>query len=327
MDSVSQALWGGLSAVALRKKTKVRHDFILGAIGGTLPDLDAWVGRLSSPLDERLWHRGPSHSLILLGLIGAALVWYFKRFDSRIVAKLMPLWIGSLTHPLLDILTGFETAWAYPLLEPMSVGWFPVLEPIFLSVLLIGAGSTLVRSSIRSARIWLLVALCWIAAVGGYHQWVHRSVLKDLSSRLEASPNLLIRPMLGSFLTYRVLWKTDDVCHIAAYQPWNRGGLYSSIMSHPRVTSLSDASFSVRLLKQGCFREVEPAVYGDLRFALLPSSDLPLWVWFQGENGEWQREARRTLSPQTKELFFSLWRGTEQPGWYTPQQLLNRSAE
>ena len=59
MDSVSQALWGGLSSVASSRDTNVRQTFIWGAVGGTLPDLDAWIGALVGPVQERIWHRGP----------------------------------------------------------------------------------------------------------------------------------------------------------------------------------------------------------------------------------------------------------------------------
>ena len=327
MDSVSQALWGGLSAVALRKKTKVRHDFIFGAIGGTLPDLDAWIGRLSSPLNERLWHRGPSHSLLLLGLIGLGFLWFTKHRAHTIRTKFVPLWIGAMTHPLLDILTGFETAVAYPLFEPISVGWFPVLEPIFLLLLLIGGIRTLFTSAIQSARRSLLGACCWIALVGVHHSWVYNQVQEDLADHIESDATLLVRPMLGSFLTYRVLWKTEAMCHMAGYQPWTDGGSVSPLVMHPRIGALPDSEFSERLLRHGCFRELEAGVYGDLRFALLPSSGLPLWVWYRDAEGTWQREARRALTAEDKASFFSLWRGERQKGWIQPDKLNSRSSE
>ena len=47
-------------------------------------------------------------------------------------ARVKHVWVGAFTHPFLDILTGFETGWGMPLVEPSALGWFPVVEPVLL---------------------------------------------------------------------------------------------------------------------------------------------------------------------------------------------------
>ena len=135
MDSVSQALWGGLSSVASSRDTNVRQTFVWGAVGGTLPDLDAWIGALVGPVQERIWHRGPSHSLVLLGAIGALILWRHRSHATAMSSRLKHVWVGAFTHPFLDILTGFETGWGIPLVEPSALGWFPVIEPVLFGLL------------------------------------------------------------------------------------------------------------------------------------------------------------------------------------------------
>ena len=149
MDSVSQALWGGMSSVASSRDTNVRQTFVWGAIGGTLPDLDAWLGALVGPVQERIWHRGPSHSLVLLGAIGALVLWRHRTRATAISARVKHVWVGAFTPPFLDLLTGFETGWGIPLVEPSALGWCPVGEPVLLCLLMTTSVWCLVKGTRR----------------------------------------------------------------------------------------------------------------------------------------------------------------------------------
>ena len=57
-----------------------------GAALGTLPDLDSlpmWFMGLD-PVTNMTWHRGPSHSLLVLLPLAALLWWLFKRTGGRV---------------------------------------------------------------------------------------------------------------------------------------------------------------------------------------------------------------------------------------------------
>ena len=314
MDSVSQALWGGMSSVASSRDTNVRQTFVWGAIGGTLPDLDAWLGALVGPVQERIWHRGPSHSLVLLGAIGALVLWRHRTRATAINARVKHVWVGAFTHPFLDILTGFETGWGIPLVEPSALGWFPVVEPVLLCLLMTTSVWCLVKGTRRGLALGWAVVIGWIGLVGVHHQWVMMGVERNDSSGLPQG-DVIARPMLGSFMTYRVIWSDDNRCAVAGYQPWKSKRRLSSVHMFERYKSSSTQNDALDILyTRGCFRQLPDRSIGDLRFALTPDNPTPLWVWVFGETG-WIREARRDMSTTDRAHFKSLWLGEKQVDW------------
>ena len=318
MDSVSQALFGGLAASAFSRNTNMRQAFVLGAIGGSLPDLDAWAGGVIGPLQERLWHRGPTHSLLLLGCVGLCIWAAQKHSPSSGLLKAHNVWVGAFTHPLLDILTGFETSWGYPIFEPSALGWFPVLEPLALLILLGGTARYLWTKDLQVARSSLVILGVWVGVIGSYHYWVSNAVRSE-SPPLKGVERVVIRPMLGSFLSYRVVWIGANQCYVAGLQPFEDTLRWSRVASFPRVVQASD--FPNLLLEQGCFINANDREMGDLRFALTPDSPMPLWLWTR--NGmDWARRAERVMSPELRTKFMSLWIGEKQVGWTSAPRLV-----
>ena len=314
MDSVSQALWGGLSSVASSRDTNVRQTFVWGAVGGTLPDLDAWIGALVGPVQERIWHRGPSHSLVLLGAVGALILWRHRSHATAVSSRLKHVWVRAFTHPFLDILTGFETGWGIPLVEPSALGWFPVIEPVLFGLLLMISIRCLVKRTRRGLAPGLALVLGWIGLVGLHHQWVIRGIERNASSILPGG-DIIARPMLGSFMTYRVVWSDDERCAIAGYQPWKKHRQWSPAHVFERFEGSSTVDDALDLLlSRGCFGQLPDGSIGDLRFALTPDNPSPLWVWVLSEAG-WTREARREMTETDRAHFKSLWLGHEQLDW------------
>ena len=315
---MSQALFGGLVSSACSRNTNMRQSFVFGAIGGSLPDLDAWAGAVVGPLQERLWHRGPTHSLLVLGCVGLCIWATDKRLTSAWTQKLKYLWFGAFTHPLLDILTGFETSWGYPLFEPSALGWFPVMEPVSLIILLIASVGCLLGRQRRLARAGLLGLGLWVGMIGSHHRWVF-SLVSDVEAPDNTVERVVVRPMLASFLTYRVVWMGASDCYVAGLQPLNGSFRWSGVTKLARVVASSD--FPNKLLEQGCFIEVNEREIGDLRFALTPESPSPLWLWSKTDS-EWIRRAERQLSPELKAKFLNLWRGERQVGWTSTPRLV-----
>lgn len=318
MDSVSQALFGGLSGSAFSRRTNLRRTFVAGAIGGSVPDLDAWVGKIFGPVQERVWHRGPTHSLVLLGILGLSIFAIKKRWPQRSFEVLQALWLGAFTHPLLDILTGFETAWGYPFFEPSSLGWFPVLEPVMLLILVLATLSSLWKRRSDFSRRGLMVLSVWIFIVGAHHQWVRNKVSGTNFLPSESAP-ISARPMLGSFLTYRVVWFTTNDCYVAGFQPFSTRNAWSGVHRLPRV--IDSAGLPAALLDKGCFVQLESGEIGDLRFALTPDSPNPLWLW-SFENGVLERRANRRMTPELRRRFLAMLRGVAQVDWTIQPRLV-----
>ena len=121
MDSLTQITLGGATAALIAPAQHRRAAVAAGAILGTLPDLDI-IPLLLSRADAVAfvtWHRGPSHSLLVLAVTGW-LLWLVLRRTWGPVREAPGRWfwaieLALLTHPLLDAFTVYGTQLIWPL--------------------------------------------------------------------------------------------------------------------------------------------------------------------------------------------------------------------
>ena len=78
MDSLTQIVLGAAVGEAVAGKKIGNRALLWGAIAGTIPDLDVIPGFFLTPLDNLIFHRGATHS-ILFCLIGAFLFAYLAQ--------------------------------------------------------------------------------------------------------------------------------------------------------------------------------------------------------------------------------------------------------
>jgi len=138
MDSLTQIVLGGAVAAAIAPPKHRRAALLAGAVLGTLPDLDSLPLALLSddPVAVMTLHRGASHSLFVLPLLGW-LVWaFFRRRGGRVAdSPLRWFWaiqLALLTHPLLDAFTVYGTQLLWPLPTP-PVMWSSIfiIDPLY----------------------------------------------------------------------------------------------------------------------------------------------------------------------------------------------------
>lgn len=146
MDSLTQIVLGSSVAGLSVPATQRRAGMLAGAVLGTLPDLDVLVLKAFSPdpVMEVTWHRGPSHSLLVLGLAGW-LLWRVLRWRGNpLVAQAPGRWLlaialALLTHPLLDAFTVYGTQLLWPLpLAPVAWSSIFIIDPLYTLPLLLG---------------------------------------------------------------------------------------------------------------------------------------------------------------------------------------------
>ena len=144
MDSLSQIVLGGAVAAAIAPAAHRRAALAAGAALGTLPDLDSvpmWFLGLD-PVTNMTWHRGPSHSLLVLLPFAALLWWLFRRTGGRVAEAPRPwFWaitLALVTHPLLDAFTVYGTQLWWPL-PPSPAMWSSVfiIDPLYTLPLLV----------------------------------------------------------------------------------------------------------------------------------------------------------------------------------------------
>ncbi|WP_046756075.1 metal-dependent hydrolase [Kordia jejudonensis] len=119
MDSLTQIVLGAACGEAAMGKKIGNKALLFGAIGGTIPDLDVFVGNwlYDNQIDAMLFHRGFMHSIafailaaFLFGLLVYKLYDNGKRKDTTTQKDWTWLFFLSIfTHPILDCFTGYGT--------------------------------------------------------------------------------------------------------------------------------------------------------------------------------------------------------------------------
>ncbi len=134
MDSVSQIVLGAACGEAIAGKKIGNRALLWGAIGGTIPDLDALFTPLTDHVSALLVHRGYTHCLLFSLVLSPLLAFVVHNFDKRIsFFRWMQLFFWSLiTHPLLDAFTGYGT----PLFLPFSsyrvdINSIFIIDPVY----------------------------------------------------------------------------------------------------------------------------------------------------------------------------------------------------
>ena len=133
MDNFTHSL-AGWSLGQTGLKTRSRKGLAALILGANMPDIDVFLG--SAPWTSLAMHRGWTHGLIggvlllppvlagLLWLLDRWQIWRGGRFRSGLEMRfgwLVALaYLGTLTHPLLDL----QNTYAVQLLSPLDFGWF-----------------------------------------------------------------------------------------------------------------------------------------------------------------------------------------------------------
>lgn len=119
MDSLTQIVLGAACGEAVLGKKIGNKALLFGAIGGTIPDLDVFVGSLlyNNEIDAMLFHRGFMHSILFSVFAAFLLGWLIyklynsgKRLGTTTQKNWISLFFWSLfTHPILDCFTPYGT--------------------------------------------------------------------------------------------------------------------------------------------------------------------------------------------------------------------------
>lgn len=148
VDSVTHAVLGAALGELMLGRRLGNRALAWGALCGTLPDLDALLLPLLDTANQLWWHRGPSHSLVVMIAGSCALApWLAKLWQRDKISPAQAGWfvfaIWS-THVLIDCFTVYGT----------SVGWpFPVRRVAFNHLFIVDLCFTLP----------MLVAVGWLA--------------------------------------------------------------------------------------------------------------------------------------------------------------------
>ncbi|NMM50281.1 metal-dependent hydrolase [Marinigracilibium pacificum] len=193
MDSLTQAVLGAAVGESVLGPKIGRKASILGALAGTLPDLDVFIQSGLNTVDGLLFHRGPSHSLLFALIASLLLGWiayYFQKQKSVSYQNWFIFFLLTIfTHPLLDAFTNYGTEIFWPFLDtriafrtifvvdPMYTIWL-VMAVVFL---LFYKKATVIRRKIALGSLIISSMFLMLTVYHKYH--VDKKVVEKLQEQ------------------------------------------------------------------------------------------------------------------------------------------------
>ncbi|MDI9244084.1 metal-dependent hydrolase [Marinobacter sp. CHS3-4] len=212
MDSITQAALGASIAGAVAGKTLGRSSLIVGAVLGTLPDMDV-VLDYGTAIANFSQHRGFSHSLLILFPLSVALAWILYRWRPVVgLGRWFALTaLVLLTHPILDSFTTYGTQIFWPFGGPVAISSIFIIDPLYTVPLLIGIGAFLIRGpSTRGLSVALAVSTIYLGWTLAAQQLISDRVEPLLAKLNMDSVPRLVQPMPFNTLLWRVTAQNSD---------------------------------------------------------------------------------------------------------------------
>ncbi len=135
MDSLTQIVLGAAVGEAVLGKKVGNKAMLYGAIAGTIPDLDTFVGNFFDTITAIEIHRGFSHSIVFSILFAPVFGWIISKIESKSKAtwknwSWLMFW-GLFTHPLLDAHTTWGTQLFWPFDLRLAYKNIFVIDPLY----------------------------------------------------------------------------------------------------------------------------------------------------------------------------------------------------
>lgn len=227
MESFTQATLGAAVGEAVLGKKIGNKAALLGAIVGTIPDLDVFLKPFYNELQNISLHRGYSHS-ILFCLLGASLLSYlFQKWKWTKDIAYWRLWIFSFlslsTHVLLDAFTSYGTQLFLPFTDRrISFDSITIIDPLYTIPLLIGLVIALFKNKdSQQRRRWnyagLIVSSGYLIFTLFNKQNIEKVFAQNFIKKDIPIEKMLTVPVsFGNILWYGV-GKTNDGLYIGNY--------------------------------------------------------------------------------------------------------------
>jgi inner membrane protein len=275
MDNFTHSLAGwALGQAGL--KTKTREGLAALILGANMPDIDVFFQWVSwAPLAT---HRGVTHSLIggvlFLPPFLAGLLWLLDRWQLRrgaTFASGLPMhfgwlvglaYLGTLTHPLLDL----QTTYSVQLFSPLSAAWYHTDSLFIIDVWL----WTLIAGAIAWSRWREKKGLEWQRPVQGaivvalayicFNLGLSQTATEAVQRRYAAASAIFASPPPVWFWRRSMSWRDGHSIGRAEFEPFGRR------LSH--IQPLQPDGMDDRLVRQAL--ATRPALRKFLGWSILP---------------------------------------------------------
>lgn len=226
MDSLTQITLGAAVGEAVGGREAGAKAPLWGAALGTLPDLDVLANPFLTEAQSLLFHRGPSHSLLLIALLTPLLAAGLARLHRE-----GPSWtrwavlVGAvlLTHVGLDCLTSYGTQLFWPFTRtPVIVGSIFIIDPLYTIPLAAGLLTALrwdppTRPRRLANYAGLAVSSVYLLLTLFNKQHVHETFTTALENQAVSAEQVLTKPTAFNNLLWMGIAEGDDGFHVGYY--------------------------------------------------------------------------------------------------------------
>ena len=260
MDLVTQGVIGAAAAQALVGPRIRSRAWMIGALGGLLPDADVLIRSAADPLLAIEYHRQFTHSFVFIpagGLI-AALPWLLTARGREQWRGVLAAGIaGCATHGLLDACTTYGTQLFWPFASTrVAWDWVSIVDPVFTLTLLVGTIIAARRMTRRPAAIAFAIAVAYLALGALQHGRALRFQEEIARSRGHEPTRGEAFPTIANNIVWRSLYQAGDSLYADRIRvPWTGAPTWAP-------------GTSVRLLRESDLSEAEqgnPRIVTDLR--------------------------------------------------------------
>jgi len=335
MDILTHGLLGGTLAQSSSRKEETRAATAVGFFAALVADADALIRSSSDPLLTLEYHRQFTHSLIFIpvgALLAALVLWpVLKRFHVTLDFKRTYIYalLGCATSGFLDSCTSYGTHLLWPF-SGERVAWsiVPIFDPLF--TLILGAAILLgwrARNTLP-ARIGLLLAAVYLSIGWLQHQRAEGMIRATIAQRGHDAAKLTVKPTMGNLLLWRAIYRSGDIWHVDAVRiglgagqvyPGTTAPVFNLSRDMPVLAATSVLYRDIQrfdFFSDGylALHPEDPALLGDVRYAMLPTSVRPLW-WIRLDTKDpeahVQFEASRRMPSEEVDRFFGMLRGKD----------------
>lgn len=277
------------------------------------PDLDIFIPVNGDPTAGWIWHRGPTHALIAIPILGP-----LAALPFLLVPNLRTHWkavlgagtVAIATHAPLDALTSYGTQLFWPFTNyRVALDWMPIIDPVWTLTMLVGVILAVCRKSIVPSAVVLTLGLLYF----GFGAIQHERAMSALERVTEAAGHdeatgLRVNPTPASLGLWHGIYKHEGRLYVVGIRT---GYLGETTVKIGESRLLADAAMVAGREGTETRRQYEvfrwfsgdtlylpnpdeqPHIVADGRYSGDPAGHAPLWgLDFSG------REVRRARPPR-----------------------------
>ena len=325
MDSVTQIVLGAAVGEAVLGKKIGNKAMVLGAIAGTIPDLDIIANYFTDTVSALEIHRGFTHSIVFAVVFGLLFGWLLSLWDKRASLKEWS-WFWFLcfvTHPMLDAHTTWGTQLFWPFDLRLAYKNIFVIDPLytlpFLVFLILAMFQK--RESVKRRKfnnLGLIVSSAYMLVAIILKGITYSKFETALENQKIAYAALETKPSPMNTILWTANVETEDAFLIGDYSFFDTKPIqfFPHPKNHGALGDLAEEEKVQRLINitQGWYTisEKPDGIYlNDLRFGMMsvdPQTEKFAFSFLIEKEGD---EVKVTEEPKdtrdAKKLFSSLW--------------------